>query len=71
MSGQWEPLDLMNVRDVADIVPKMTQLGAIGGAPSRHLQPRPRGLRVHRGEVRQEGIRQFSSPRKSVGGEDA
>ena len=47
----------MMVRDaaVADIVPKMTELEGYGDGGSRapDLQPRPRGVRVHRGEVRQ------------------
>ncbi|PYR38326.1 MAG: hypothetical protein DMF93_16315, partial [Acidobacteria bacterium] len=37
--GQWEPLDLMAVRDaaIADIIPKMTELEGYGGGggPSR------------------------------------
>ena len=55
--GQWAPLDLMMVRDaaVADIVPKMSELAGLRQQqqPAPHLQPRTRGVRVHRGEVRQ------------------
>ena len=56
--GQWEPLDLMAVRDaaIADIIPKMTELEGYGGGggPSRLIYNLgPRGVRVHRGEVRQ------------------
>ena len=55
--GQWSPIDLMTVRDaaVADIVPKMTELEGYGNSSNAaaDLQPRTRGVRVHRGEVRQ------------------
>ena len=47
----------MTVRDaaVADIVPKMTRARGLRQQqqPAPHLQPRSRGVRVHRGEVRQ------------------
>ena len=53
----WNPLDLMTVRDaaVADIVPKMSEFEGYGSSPTAApaLQPRPRGVRVHRGEVGQ------------------
>ena len=52
--GQWTPMDLMTVRDaaVADIVPKMSETAGYGNFsnPRLDLQPRTRGLRVHRGE---------------------
>jgi hypothetical protein len=78
MTSSWDPLDLMTVRDaaVADIVPKMTKLENYGGfkQPAHDLQPRSRGVRVHRVAVGKEGHRQYLfSLRKSVigGGEDA
>ena len=57
MAGVWNPIDLMNVRDVAiaDIVPKMTEFEGYGGfsQPAPRLQPRSRRLRVHGIEVGQ------------------
>ena len=56
MTGYWNPFDLMTVRDaaIADIVPKMSDFE---GVPVRRrpapLQPRARGVRVHRVEVGQ------------------
>ena len=55
--GNWTPIDLMTVRDaaVADIVPKMSELEGLRQLqqPAPDLQPRTRGVRVHRGEVGQ------------------
>ena len=55
--GIWSPMDLMTVRDaaVADIVPKMSELEGLRQLqqPAADLQPRPRGVRVHRGQGRQ------------------
>ena len=55
--GQWTPIDLMTVRDaaVADIVPKMSETEGLRQREqpaARALQPGPRGVRVHRSEVR-------------------
>src|SRR5881628_2665219 len=76
--GQWEPIDLMNVRDaaVADIVPKMTELeGYGGGGPSRLIYNLGHAVfEFIEAKWGKEGIRQFLfSLRKSVigGGEDA
>ena len=55
-TGYWNPFDLMTVRDaaIADIVPPMSdfQGAAVRGRPPA-LQPRSRGVRVHRVEVGQ------------------
>src|SRR3954469_22056165 len=76
--GQWEPLDLMAVRDaaVADIVPKMTELEGYGTAgPSRLVYNLGHAVfEFIEAKYGKEGIRQFLfSLRKSVigGGEDA
>jgi hypothetical protein len=76
--GQWEPLDLMAVRDaaVADIIPKMTQLEEYGGGgPSRLIYNLGHAVfEFIEAKFGKEGIRQFLfSLRKSVigGGEDA
>ena len=76
--GQWEPLDLMAVRDaaIADIIPKMTQLeGYGGGGPSRLIYNLGHAVFEYiEAKFGKEGIRQFLfSLRKSVigGGEDA
>ena len=76
--GQWEPLDLMAVRDaaVADVVPKMTQLEEYGGGgPSRLIYNLGHAVfEFIEAKFGKEGIRQFLfSLRKSVigGGEDA
>jgi hypothetical protein len=76
--GQWEPLDLMAVRDaaVADIIPKMTELeGYGGGGPSRLIYNLGHAVfEFIEAKFGKEGIRQFLfSLRKSVigGGEDA
>ena len=76
--GQWEPLDLMAVRDaaVADIVPKMTELEGYGTAgPSRLIYNLGHAVfEFIEAKYGKEGIRQFLfSLRKSVigGGEDA
>ena len=57
MTGIWQPLDLMTIRDAAvtDIVPKMSQDGRLRQLhePAHGLQPRPRRVRVHRVEVGQ------------------
>ena len=79
MTGFWRPLDLMTVRDaaVADIVPKMTRARRLRRLqqPAPDLQPRARGLRVHRVAAgARKALRQFLfSLRKSVigGGDDA
>ena len=56
MTGYWNPFDLMTVRDaaIADIVPSMSDFEgvAVRRRPAA-LQPRPRGVRVHRIEVGQ------------------
>src|SRR4051812_27812892 len=76
--GQWEPLDLMAVRDaaIADIIPKMTELeGYGGGGPSRLIYNLGHAVfEFIEAKYGKEGIRQFLfSLRKSVigGGEDA
>ena len=76
--GQWEPLDLMAVRDaaVADVVPRMTQLEEYGGGgPSRLIYNLGHAVfEFIEAKFGKEGIRQFLfSLRKSVigGGEDA
>jgi hypothetical protein len=76
--GQWEPLDLMAVRDaaVADIIPRMTQLEEYGGGgPSRLIYNLGHAVfEFIEAKFGKEGIRQFLfSLRKSVigGGEDA
>jgi hypothetical protein len=76
--GQWEPIDLMQVRDaaVADIIPKMTELeGYGGGGPSRLIYNLGHAVfEFIEAKFGKEGIRQFLfSLRKSVigGGEDA
>ena len=57
MTGSWVPIDLMTVRDaaVADIVPKMTRPRRLRRVqqPAPDLQPRARGVRVHRVAVGQ------------------
>src|SRR5713226_1428978 len=77
--GQWEPIDLMQVRDaaVADIIPKMTELEGYGGGggPSRLIYNLGHAVfEFIEAKFGKEGIRQFLfSLRKSVigGGEDA
>src|SRR3954452_812747 len=77
--GQWEPIDLMAVRDaaVADIIPKMTELEGYGGGggPSRLIYNLGHAVFEYiEAKFGKEGIRQFLfSLRKSVigGGEDA
>src|SRR5438128_1394674 len=77
--GQWEPLDLMAVRDaaIADIIPKMTELEGYGGGggPSRLIYNLGHAVfEFIEAKYGKEGIRQFLfSLRKSVigGGEDA
>ncbi|HEV3061379.1 MAG TPA: hypothetical protein VGY48_24235 [Vicinamibacterales bacterium] len=76
--GQWEPLDLMVVRDaaIADIVPKMSQLEGYGTAgPSRLIYNLGHAVfEFIEAKYGKEGIRQFMfALRKSVigGGEDA
>jgi hypothetical protein len=76
--GQWEPLDLMAVRDaaVADIIPRMSQLEEYGGGgPSRLIYNLGHAVfEFIEAKYGKEGIRQFLfSLRKSVigGGEDA
>ena len=77
--GQWEPLDLMAVRDaaIADIIPKMTELEGYGGGggPSRLIYNLGHAVFEYiEAKFGKEGIRQFLfSLRKSVigGGEDA
>ncbi len=76
--GQWEPLDLMAVRDaaIADIIPKMTELeGYGGGGPSRLIYNLGHAVFEYiEAKFGKEGIRQFLfALRKSVigGGEDA
>jgi hypothetical protein len=77
--GQWEPLDLMAVRDaaIADIVPKMTELEGYGGngGPSRLIYNLGHAVFEYiEAKFGKEGIRQFLfALRKSVigGGEDA
>jgi WD40-like Beta Propeller Repeat len=77
--GQWEPIDLMAVRDaaIADIIPKMTELEGYGGGggPSRLIYNLGHAVfEFIEAKFGKEGIRQFLfSLRKSVigGGEDA
>src|SRR6266478_3467909 len=77
--GQWEPLDLMGVRDaaIADIIPKMSQLEGYGGGggPSRLIYNLGHAaFEFIEAKWGKEGIRQFMfSLRKSVigGGEEA
>ena len=77
--GQWEPIDLMAVRDaaIADIIPKMTELEGYGGGggPSRLIYNLGHAVFEYiEAKFGKEGIRQFLfSLRKSVigGGEDA
>ncbi|HUC75873.1 MAG TPA: hypothetical protein VMS04_11310 [Vicinamibacterales bacterium] len=76
--GQWEPLDLMVVRDaaIADVVPKMSQLEGYGTAgPSRLIYNLGHAVfEFIEAKYGKEGIRQFMfALRKSVigGGEDA
>jgi hypothetical protein len=77
--GQWDPLDLMMIRDaaVADIVPKMSQTDGYGDASNARLVPYNLGHAVYEfieARFGVEGVRQFLfSLRKSVigGGEDA
>src|SRR5262245_61044543 len=76
--GQWEPLDLMVVRDaaIADIIPKMTELEGYGTAgPSRLIYNLGHAVfEFIEAKFGKEGIRQFMfALRKSVigGGEDA
>jgi hypothetical protein len=76
--GQWEPLDLMVVRDaaIADIVPKMSQLEGYGTVgPSRLIYNLGHAVfEFIEAKYGKEGIRQFMfALRKSVigGGEDA
>jgi Tol biopolymer transport system component len=77
--GQWDPLDLMMVRDaaVADIVPKMSQTEGYGNANNARLVPYNLGHAVYEfidAKFGAEGVRQFLfALRKSVigGGEDA
>ena len=76
--GQWEPLDLMVVRDaaIADNVPKMSQLEGYGTAgPSRLIYNLGHAVfEFIEAKYGKEGIRQFMfALRKSVigGGEDA
>ena len=76
--GQWEPLDLMTVRDaaVADIVPKMTELEGYGDAGNPRLiyNLGHAVFEFIEAKFGKEGIRQFLfALRKSVigGGEDA
>lgn len=76
--GQWEPLDLMVVRDaaIADIIPKMSQLEGYGTAgPSRLIYNLGHAVfEFIEAKYGKEGIRQFMfALRKSVigGGEDA
>ncbi|HEY7284040.1 MAG TPA: hypothetical protein VH497_01260, partial [Vicinamibacterales bacterium] len=76
--GQWEPLDLMVVRDaaIADIVPRMSQLEGYGTAgPSRLIYNLGHAVfEFIEAKYGKEGIRQFLfALRKSVigGGEDA
>src|SRR6184192_1984019 len=62
--GQWEPLDLMMVRDAAisDIVPKMTETEAYGNAGSARFVPYNLGHAVFEfieAKFGKEGVRQF------------
>ena len=76
--GQWEPLDLMTVRDaaVADIVPKMSELEGYGNTSNPRLiyNLGHAVFEFIEAKFGKEGIRQFLfALRKSVigGGEDA
>ena len=77
--GQWDPLDLMMVRDaaVADIVPKMSEIEGYGNTQQPAAVSTTSATRVYEfieAKWGKEGIRQFLfSLRKSVigGGEDA
>src|SRR3954471_3616249 len=77
--GQWDPLDLMMVRDaaVADIVPKMSEMEGYGAAANNPRLVYNLGHAVFEfieAKFGKEGIRQFLfALRKSVigGGEDA
>jgi hypothetical protein len=77
--GQWDPLDLMMVRDaaVADIVPKMSEMEGYGAASNNPRLVYNLGHAVFEfieAKFGKEGIRQFLfALRKSVigGGEDA
>jgi hypothetical protein len=76
--GQWNPIDLMQVRDaaIADIIPKMSQLEGYGTeGPSRLIYNLGHAVfEFIEAKYGKEGIRQFMfALRKSVigGGEDA
>ncbi|MEQ1868783.1 MAG: hypothetical protein ABL961_02050 [Vicinamibacterales bacterium] len=77
--GQWDPMDLMMVRDaaIADIVPKMSQTEGYGNGGNPRLVPYNLGHALYEfieAKFGVEGVRQFLfSLRKSVigGGEDA
>src|SRR6185312_3091715 len=77
--GQWDPIDLMMIRDaaVADLVPKMTKTDGYGNTNNPRLVPYDLGHSVYEfieAKFGKEGVRQFIfSLRKSVigGGEDA
>jgi hypothetical protein len=76
--GQWNPIDLMQVRDaaIADIIPKMSNLEGYGGeGPSRLIYNLGHAVfEFIEAKYGKEGIRQFMfALRKSVigGGEDA
>src|SRR5262245_15523914 len=76
--GQWEPLDLMMIRDaaVADIVPKMTELQGYGNSNNPRLiyNLGHAVFEFIEAKFGKEGIRQYLfALRKSVigGGEDA
>jgi WD40-like Beta Propeller Repeat len=77
--GQWDPIDLMMIRDaaVADLVPKMTKTEGYGNAGNARLVPYDLGHAVYEfieAKYGAEGVRQFLfALRKSVigGGEDA
>jgi WD40-like Beta Propeller Repeat len=77
--GQWDPIDLMMIRDaaVADLVPKMSKTEGYGNASNARLVPYDLGHSVYEfieAKYGAEGVRQFLfALRKSVigGGEDA
>jgi hypothetical protein len=78
--GQWDPLDLMMIRDaaVSDVVPKMSKTDGYGNNPGNaRLVPYDLGHAVYEfieAKFGVEGVRQFLfALRKSVigGGEDA
>ncbi|PWT85145.1 MAG: hypothetical protein C5B57_03540 [Blastocatellia bacterium] len=77
--GQWNPMDLMMVRDaaIADIIPKMSETEAYGNASNARLVPYNLGHAVFEfieAKNGKEGIRQFLfALRKSAigGGDDA